>query len=167
MISFGFTLCFLTRGEQVLMLHRNKAPNKGLWNGVGGHIEPGESPLASCLREVCEETGFILKSARFAGLLTWNGFEISDGGLYIFTAAAPAGEPVANSEGKLAWHPRQWIFSSPDVVENIHFFAPAVLSNHNPQVYHFEYRGMTILNHQVLPLPNWVDVTYPNGYAKR
>jgi len=33
-----YTLCFLTRNDHVLMLHRAKSPNKGLWNGVGGKI---------------------------------------------------------------------------------------------------------------------------------
>jgi 8-oxo-dGTP pyrophosphatase MutT (NUDIX family) len=56
--SLLFTVCFLTRGEQVLLLHRSSPPNRGLWNGVGGHIEPGERPLASALREVREETGY-------------------------------------------------------------------------------------------------------------
>jgi 8-oxo-dGTP diphosphatase len=167
MLPLRFTLCFLTRGDQVLMLHRVKAPNRGLWNGVGGRIEPGEAPLDSCLREVREETGFTLPGAHFAGLLTWNGFEIDDGGLYLFTAPAPAGDPVQSSEGALAWQPRSWVFSSPEVVENIHYFAPAVLARTPPQVYHFEYRGHTILGHQVKPLPAWVDITRPSAPAGR
>lgn len=43
-VAPGFTLCFLLHGEDVLMLHRRFPPNQGLWNGVGGHIEPGETP---------------------------------------------------------------------------------------------------------------------------
>ena len=42
------------------MLHRRRPPNQGLWNGVGGRIEAGEPPLAACLREVQEETGYRL-----------------------------------------------------------------------------------------------------------
>jgi len=86
-----YNLCFLTRRDQVLMLLRNKPPNRGLWNGVGGHIEPGEDPLDSVLREVREETGYVLASARFCGLLTWEGYEIPAAGLYIYTAPAPDG----------------------------------------------------------------------------
>ena len=40
-----YTLCFLTRGDDILMLKRNHAPNRGLWNGVGGKIGPGETPV--------------------------------------------------------------------------------------------------------------------------
>lgn len=77
------------------MLYRYKPPNQGLWNGVGGHLEPGETPKDSVLREVYEETGFCLSAVRFAGLLTWEGFEIPNGGLYLFTAqVGPGEEPV-------------------------------------------------------------------------
>ena len=134
-----YTLCFLTRGETVLMLQRNAPPNQGLWNGVGGRIEPGETPLASCLREVAEETGFRLPAARFAGILTWEGFEIPAGGLYLFTAPAPAGEAVECAEGRLEWKPREWVYTSPDVVSNIPIFLPEILAGAPPQVYHFVY----------------------------
>ncbi len=55
--SLRYTLCFLTRGDSVLMLHRQKPPNLGFWNGVGGRLEQGETPRACMLREVREETG--------------------------------------------------------------------------------------------------------------
>lgn len=151
--SIRFTLCFLTRGDQVLMLLRQKAPNRGLWNGVGGRIEPGEHPRACVLREVREETGYPLSDARFAGLLTWEGFEIPAGGLYLFTAQAPDGEPAVCSEGQLAWKPRAWVCSSPDVVSNIHIVAPVILRQEPPQVFHFVYRAGQIERHHVGSVP--------------
>jgi 8-oxo-dGTP diphosphatase len=134
------------------MLHRRNPPNQGLWNGVGGRIEPGEKPLACILREVEEETGFHLATARFCGLLTWEGFEIPPAGLYIYTAEAPAGEPRPNSEGTLEWKPRWWVFTAPETVSNIHVFAPLVLDGAPPQVYHFVYAGGEILRHEIRPL---------------
>lgn len=80
-MRLDYTFCFLTRGEQVLMLGRKYPPDQGLWNGVGGHIEASESPLAACLRE---ETGYELPRARFAGLPTWTGFEAPDGAVTYF-----------------------------------------------------------------------------------
>ena len=165
-----YNLCFLTRRDQVLMLLRNKPPNRGLWNGVGGHIEPGEDPLDSVLREVREETGYVLASARFCGLLTWEGYEIPAAGLYIYTAPAPdgvspeveggvspvgeSGEPHLTLEGALAWKPQRWIFTSDEVPSNIHYFGPLALGGAAPMVYHFVYRSNLIQRHEVHRLPD-------------
>ena len=156
MVYYRYTLIFLTRGDEVLMLHRRNPPNQGLWNGVGGRLEPGERPLAGALREVHEETGYRLDSARFAGLLTWEGHTETPGGLYIFTAAAPAAAAAAPSddEGRLEWKPRAWVLSAPEVVSNIHLFGAAVLAGAPPRQYHFVYAaGDRILHWEERPLP--------------
>ena len=153
---YRYTLVFLLRGEEILMLHRRNPPNQGLWNGVGGRLEPGELPMQSALREVREETGYSLSAARFAGLLTWDGHSETAGGLYIFTAQAPNGaspHPL-DDEGELAWQPRGWVLSSPLVVENIHRFGPYVFDGALPQDYHFTYgSGDRILHWEIRPLP--------------
>lgn len=41
------------------MLYRTFPPNAQMWNGLGGKIEAGETPLASVQREVQEEAGLI------------------------------------------------------------------------------------------------------------
>ena len=49
------TLCYITRGDQVLMLHRVKKEhdlNHDKWIGIGGNCEEGESPEECLLREV-------------------------------------------------------------------------------------------------------------------
>jgi 8-oxo-dGTP diphosphatase len=144
-----YVLCFLTRADQVLLLNRKNSPNQGLWNGVGGHIEPGETPLAACLREVYEETGYRLEDAKYYGVLTWEGFEIADGGLHLFMAQAPTGEPLACSEGHLEWKPCKWLFTSPEVVENLHYVAPAMWNGAAPSRYHFVYQDGNIIERSV------------------
>lgn len=155
MMRLEYTLCFITRGDDVLMLHRTRPPNQNKWNGVGGKLKPGERPLAACLREVNEETGYHILAARFAGVLTWAGFvDLADGGLYLFTAAAPpVGDPSPGPEGDLRWQSRHWVSTSPDVVSNIPYFAAAILDNTPPQLHHFDYHHGQIARHLILPLP--------------
>ena len=68
------TLCYLLRGDDVLLLHRVKKENdinKDKWIGVGGHFEADESPEDCVLREVKEETGYTLTDYRFRGIITF------------------------------------------------------------------------------------------------
>lgn len=55
-ILFNATLCFLVRGDQVLLATKTKKIGKGCRNGYGGGIEPGESEREATLRELFEET---------------------------------------------------------------------------------------------------------------
>ena len=135
------------------MLLRNKTPNQGLWNGVGGHLENGESPHAGCLREIKEETGYAVQELTFRGLLTWQGYEVPPGGLYVFTAPAPAKEPMQTHEGHLSWKKRAWVFSSNEVVKNIHRFGPFLFQGTPPCIHHFDYQDGEILSYQQHPLP--------------
>lgn len=153
-----FTVGFITNQEKVLMLHRNKAPNKGKWNGVGGHIETGESPHQSMLREIEEETGLRPDSIHFGGILTWEGFEINIGGLYIFSAEVKTWKIRENGEGNLKWQPIQFAFSHPDVVDNIHYFLPPVLACAAPLHYHFTYQNSVIMERTVTTLPKEIDI---------
>ncbi|MBI9051735.1 MAG: 8-oxo-dGTP diphosphatase [Anaerolineaceae bacterium] len=148
-----YSLCFLYRENDILMLLRKKPPNAGLWNGVGGHIEQGESAHSGCLREVQEETGYCLNKLKFRGVLTWQSYEVPDGGLYIFSARAPEYEPIQTEEGTLTWKKRDWVFSSDEVVKNIHYFGPYVFEDHLPCIHHFSYEQGEIQSYQRFQLP--------------
>ena len=49
-----YTLCFIRRGDEILMLNREKPSWMGMWNGVGGRMEANETPKECILREVWE-----------------------------------------------------------------------------------------------------------------
>ena len=109
---------------------------------------------ARCVR--CTRKPATAWPARFAGLLTWEGHAEPPGGLYIFSAPAPDGDPrpQGEDEGVLAWKPRGWILSAPEVVENIHLFGPLVLGDAPLQEFHFVYgAGDIILSYEFRPLP--------------
>jgi len=89
--------------------------------------------------------------------LTWDGFETPPGGMYIFTGKAPAGNPHVCDEGQLEWKPREWVFSSPEVVSNIPVFGPLVLGNAPTQRYHFSYKEGKIVQYEIMPLSGgWI-----------
>ena len=110
------TLCYITRGDEVLMLHRVKKKNdinKDKWIGIGGKFEGEESPDDCLLREVREETGMELTDWKCRGVVTF----LSDGCegefMYLFTADGFVGEPKECDEGDLQWVSREFLYSLP------------------------------------------------------
>jgi len=98
------TLCFLHREGRVLLLHRRRSPNAGVWNGIGGKLEPGEDPYAACIREVREETGLAVADPHLRAVLVVTVQASGDVWiLYVFAAPAPPGRPTPSDEGDLRW----------------------------------------------------------------
>jgi 8-oxo-dGTP pyrophosphatase MutT (NUDIX family) len=48
-----------TLRQVVLLQKAQPAFLRGHWTGVGGHVEPGETPLAALVREFAEEAGLV------------------------------------------------------------------------------------------------------------
>ena len=68
------TLCYLLRGDDVLLLHRVKKENDlnhDKWIGIGGKFEEGESPEECLIREAWEETGLTLTGYQYRGIVTF------------------------------------------------------------------------------------------------
>ena len=100
------TLCYIERDGQYLMLHRTKKKddaNHDKWLGIGGHFEPGETPLDCVLREAREETGLTLLDARYRGIVHFRSDTWPDEDMHLFTAARFEGEMRACDEGDLEW----------------------------------------------------------------
>jgi 8-oxo-dGTP diphosphatase len=67
--------------NEVCLIKKNRPPwQKGRLNGVGGHIEAGESPQEAMTREFFEEAGVTINWRQFL-VVTGNGYE-----LFCFTA---------------------------------------------------------------------------------
>ena len=106
------TLCYITRGDQVLMLHRVKKKNdvnRDKWLGIGGHFEGEESPDECLLREAREETGLELTSWRCRGVVTFL-CDLCEGEyMYLFTADGFRRELKECDEGDLQWVDRAFL----------------------------------------------------------
>lgn len=104
-MMYNTTLCYLIRDGKYLMLHRTKKEgdiNKDKWLGAGGKLEPGESPEDCVRREVLEETGYVLTSERFRGIVTFVCGDITEY-MYLFTSDSFTGTEKECSEGDLEW----------------------------------------------------------------
>lgn len=51
------SVVFNRRKDKILFCKRTKEPFKGLYNFVGGKVEPGEDSFSAAYRELQEETG--------------------------------------------------------------------------------------------------------------
>ena len=103
------TLVFLTSGDSVLLL--KGAPTKRLWanryNGLGGHVEPGETIAAAALREVHEEAGIAreqIADFRLRALVNVEG-EPQGVLLCVFTGVARTRTVAGSAEGMPEWIP--------------------------------------------------------------
>ena len=100
------TLCYLERDGKYLMLHRNKKEsdiNMGKWLGVGGKLEKGETPQECLKREVLEETGYILNSYEYRGLVIFNYNSDEPLFMYLYTSSNFSGTEKECDEGELKW----------------------------------------------------------------
>ncbi len=102
------TLCYVKHNQHTLMIHRVKKANdihQGKWNGLGGKLEPGESPEQCVIREVREESGLEIYQPRYHGLLVFADFKGEDWYVWVFTADRFSGELIDSNEGRLQWIP--------------------------------------------------------------
>lgn len=101
------TLCYIKHAGKTLMIHRIKKANdmhQGKWNGLGGKMEPGETPEECVIREVREESGLTIHNPVLKGILTFPLFSINeDWYAFVFVAHEFEGELINSNEGELAW----------------------------------------------------------------
>jgi 8-oxo-dGTP diphosphatase len=151
-----YTICFIRQGDDVLMLLRDRPPNAGLWNGIGGKISPGETPAECARREVLEEAGVDLgpEELRFGGLVRWSAGVDPTGpstGMYAFVADLPHASGWDGerriAEGLISWKPLAWACDPENtaVVSNVPRFLPGLLGEVGPAEYRCEYvRGALV-----------------------
>ena len=122
-------LVFLTRGDEVLLIKRGADrkvfPNQ--YNGVGGHVEKGESVLAAARREVQEESGLSPANLWLCAVVAIDtGDEQAGIAMWVFRGEAE-GEPRQSPEGEISWVPVSRI-AKLDMVEDIPTLLPKVLA---------------------------------------
>lgn len=102
---YKYTICFIKKGDKILLLNRNKKPTMGMWNGVGGKIENNETPYEGIIRETFEETGIELQSVMYKGNVIFKEKDEPQNseGMFVSLADLPDGvhmdTPLSTAEG--------------------------------------------------------------------
>lgn len=102
-------LCMIMDVEGRILVQDRIDPG---WPGIcfpGGHVEPGESFVASVIREVQEETGLTIQDPRLCGIKQ---FQRENGARYVvllFRTTRFTGALTSSSEGEMLWLTREEI----------------------------------------------------------
>src|SRR6056297_3090554 len=96
--------CYLIKDGNILLIKRNREPYKGDITIPGGKKEKGETSFDACAREILEETGLAVTSARFAVRVHNFSPDPSQEALSrSFVADAFSGVAISSYDGYLQW----------------------------------------------------------------
>ncbi|RCW50377.1 NUDIX hydrolase [Paenibacillus prosopidis] len=114
-----YNICFIKRGQEILLLNREYPSWMGCWNGIGGKLELHETPRESMIREIEEETNIRDYVLHFKGIVTWTSDGSNFGGMYAYVAEVSESfeyqTPIKTVEGILDWKKIDWIMHSQNV----------------------------------------------------
>jgi len=99
-------VCYIRDGGRVLLQLKTEGRwGGGWWNGPGGKMLDGESPLEAAVREVGEESGLTVSDLFEHGPLTFYFGEAPEPEftIHIFSTTTFGGDLQASDEGRLEW----------------------------------------------------------------
>ncbi len=109
------------------------APRKrwaGRLAGIGGGVQPGETPIRAALREIFEETGLRLRvgDVRVKGVVHSQSFYGESKFMVVLVARAPHRRVRSGDEGRLRWVPLRGLAGEPNVIPDLYTLIPRVLA---------------------------------------
>lgn len=101
------TLMLLKRDGELLLAMKKRGFGQGKWNGAGGKVEPGETPLQAAIRETEEEVGVTPLNPRKVAELDFYLTHDPDFNNYghIYLATEWEGDPHETEEMRPQWFP--------------------------------------------------------------
>lgn len=102
------TLLHIIKDGKILLAEKKRGFGKGLFNGVGGKVEPNETIDEAMLRETREEIGITPLNFKKHGLIIFDEYvkgERTKVIMSMYTASEYEGEPVETDEMKPMWFP--------------------------------------------------------------
>lgn len=146
------TLIFVTRGNKLLLI--KGASTKKLWankyNGIGGHVERGETILLAAKRELFEETGLV-SDLWLCGILTVDTGQNTGIGIFIFRGESTNGDFKMSNEGYLEWIESSDYTDLP-LVDDLYHLIPKVMAMRNDTAPFFAHSTYDEQNNLVLTI---------------
>ena len=125
------TLIFIFDNQGRVLLLKG-SPDKRIWanlyNGIGGHVEPGEDILGAAKRELTEETGLTDVPLRFCGQIMVDVGDLTGVAIFIFRGTYQGNKFVESDEGSLDWVDLAGINKLP-VVEDLLHILPKIAAH--------------------------------------
>ena len=100
------TLCHIIDGDRLLLQRKSAGLfGEGKWNGVGGKLKAGESPMEGAAREALEETGLLVSQLKLHGVLNFYFGQKAkpDWVVHVFSTSTFEGKLKSSEEGILRW----------------------------------------------------------------
>ncbi|GAB4572422.1 MAG: 8-oxo-dGTP diphosphatase [Anaerolineae bacterium] len=125
MVEYTLGFIFDASRQHVLLIHKNRpAWQAGKINGVGGKLEPGESPLEGVQREVYEETGLRLPAGAWTptAVLAGEGWQV-----HVLAATLNGSGEAARTrtDEAIGWYPVSALPAQ--VISNLRWLVPLCL----------------------------------------
>ena len=142
-------MCMITDGSgRVLVQERLPKPTSS-WSGLtfpGGHVEPGETVVASVIREVQEETGLTVSNLRNCGYIQWyNPEKHSQYFVFLFKTDTFTGNLKDSAEGKMKWQTLDEMLSG-KLAPNIKEYLSVFQNETTLQAFGIEGMGLNVVD---------------------
>jgi 8-oxo-dGTP diphosphatase/2-hydroxy-dATP diphosphatase len=100
------TICFLVRGDEVLIAMKKRGFGKGFWNGVGGKVDSEETVEQAAIRETREEIGVTVKNIKQRAVINFYFPSKPDWNqqVFVYLTSDWEGDPTESEEMRPEWY---------------------------------------------------------------